>query len=108
MFSPRMARAKRQGLACYGQLSQNYVEGSGQKWVLCDPPPNDDLLGTPDIQSLSDLNNCFEIVSSMRMVPFGVKDVSRLAIAAAAPFAPLLLAVWTPEEPLMRLVKVLF
>jgi hypothetical protein len=108
MFSPRMTRAKRKGLAYYGQLAQDYIEGFEQKWVFRDPTPKDDLLGAADIQSLADLNNSYEIVSSMRPVPFGLYDITRLAGATAAPFLPLLLTVWTPEELFMHLVKTLF
>jgi hypothetical protein len=37
MFTPRMARAKRKGLADYGLLAQHYVEGFEQKWVRRQP-----------------------------------------------------------------------
>jgi hypothetical protein len=33
MFSPRMAQARRKGLADYGLLAQRYVESFDQKWV---------------------------------------------------------------------------
>jgi hypothetical protein len=108
MFTPRMSRAKRKGLAYYGQLSQEYVEGFERKWVLRGPAPADDLLGSADIQSLADLNNSYEIVSSMRPVPFGLNDIARLVVATAAPFLPLLLTIFSPEELFMRLVRVVF
>jgi hypothetical protein len=44
----------------------------------------------------------------MRTVPFGLQDISRLAIATAAPMVPLLLTIWSPEELIMRIVKVVF
>jgi hypothetical protein len=44
----------------------------------------------------------------MRPVPFGLDDIGRLALATAAPLAPLLLTVFSPEELIMRLVKVVF
>jgi hypothetical protein len=44
----------------------------------------------------------------MRAVPFGLQDISRLAIATAAPMLPLLLTIWSPEEVLMRVIKVVF
>ncbi len=108
MFTPRMSRAKRKGLAYYGQLSQDYVEDFEGKWVLRGPAPADDLLGSADIQSLADLNNSYEIVSSMRPVPFGLNDITRLAAATAAPFLPLLLTIFSPEELFRRLVGIVF
>jgi hypothetical protein len=108
MFSQRLAIAKRRGLARYGQLAQDYVEGFERKWVDHDPPPREDLLGAADIQSLADLANSYSIVNSMRSVPFGLDDIARLAAAAAAAFLPLLLTVWSPEELILHLIKVVF
>jgi hypothetical protein len=44
----------------------------------------------------------------MRSVPFGLKDIARLAVATAAPLLPLLLTIFSPEELLMRTIKVVF
>jgi hypothetical protein len=107
MFTPRMAREKRKGLAEYGLLAQRYVESFEQKWVR-DPAPSDELLGAADIQSLADLGNSYDIVREMRPVPFGLQDIARLAAATAAPLVPLLLTIFSPEELIMRIIKVVF
>jgi hypothetical protein len=107
MFSPKMAAAKRKGLADYGQFAQDYVDRFEEKWVL-NAPPSEEVLGSGDIQSLADLNNSFEIVSDMRPVPFRLQDIIRLAVATAAPLAPLLLTIFPLEELIERLVKILF
>lgn len=107
MFTPRMARVKRKGLADYGLFAQRYVEGFDQKWVR-GALPSGELLGTGDIQSLADLGNSYQGVREMRIVPFGLQDVLRLALATAAPLAPLLLTVFSFEELLIRVVKVVF
>ncbi len=108
MFTPRMARAKRKGLADYGLLAQQYVEGFERKWVLRDPTPSEELLGTGDIQSLADLGNSYALVREMRSIPFGLEDVSRLAAATAAPLLPLLLTIFSPEELIVRIIKIVF
>ena len=107
MFTPRMARARRKGLADYGLFAQRYVESFDQKWVHR-TSPSEELLGTGDIQSLADLGNSFQIVREMRVVPFALQDVSRLAIATAVPLAPLLLTIFSFEELITRVIKVLF
>ena len=107
MFTPRMANTKRKGLADYGLFAQRYVENFDQKWVR-GSFPSGELLGTGDIQSLADLGNSYEVVREMRVVPFGLQDVSRLAIATAAPMVPLLLTIFSFEELLIRIVKVVF
>jgi hypothetical protein len=108
MFTPRMARAKRKGLADYGLLAQRYIENFEQKWVVRDPAPSEELLGAADIQSLADLGNSYALVRDMRSVPFGLEDISRLAAATAAPLLPLLLTIFSPEELIMRVIKVVF
>lgn len=108
MFTPRMAQARREGLANYGLLAQRYVESFQQKWVACGPSTAQELLGTSDIQSLADLGNSYSLVRDMRTVPFGLEDITRLAAATAAPLVPLLLTIFSPEELILRVFKVVF
>jgi hypothetical protein len=108
MFTPQMAKARRNGLADYGLLSQRYVESFERKWVVCDPSKSEELLGAADIQSLADLGNSFALVRDMRPVPFGLDDITRLAAATAAPLVPLLLIIFPADELLLRIIKLLF
>jgi len=108
MFTPAMARAKRTGVADYGLLAQRYVESFAQKWVVRDPAPSEELLGAADIQSRADLGNSYALVRDMRSIPFGLEDIARLAAATAAPLLPLALTVFSPEELIMRVIKVVF
>jgi hypothetical protein len=108
MFTSQMARSRRNGLADYGLLAQRYVEGFREKWIVDYGGNSGELLGTGDIQSLADLGNSYTVVNEMRMVPFGLHDITRLAAATVAPMVPLLLLVWSPEEVITRVMKVLF
>ena len=108
MFTPRLAHARRKGLANYGLLAQRYVESFEQKWVFSGLAPSGELLGSGDIQSLADLGNSYALVREMRPIPFGLDDIGRLAAATAAPLLPLLLTIFSPEELIMRVIKVLF
>lgn len=108
MFTPQMAAAKRKGLADYGLLAQRYVEGFAQKWVEGYPEVSGDLLGTGDIQSLADLGNSYGMVRDMRAIPFWLEDITRLALVTVAPFAPLLLTVFSLEELVTRVLKSVF
>jgi hypothetical protein len=107
MFTPRMARVRRKGLADYGLFAQRYVETFDHKWIR-GSSPSDELLGAADIQSLADLGNSYEIVREMRVVPFGLQDISRLALVAAAPLLPLLLTIFSLEQLVVRVIKVVF
>jgi hypothetical protein len=107
VFTPSLARAKRTGLAEYGKLASAYVTGFETKW-LRGQEGEDQLLGSADIQSLSDLGQSYSIIREMRVVPFGLQDISRLAIATAVPLLPLGLTVFSLEELVTQLVKILF
>jgi len=108
MFTPQLSRAKRKGLADYGLLANRYVEGFEQKWVEGNVIETDELLGSGDIQSLADLGNSYAAVKEMRAVPFDLQDMGRLAAVTAAPLLPLGLTVFSFEELVMRIVKILF
>jgi hypothetical protein len=105
VFTPKLAYAKRQGLAAYGLLASRYVQGFEDKWMR-QPSPDNELLGSGDIQSLADLANSYQVVRDMRLVPFGLEDVTRLVMATAAPLVPLGLLVLSPEELITRIVKI--
>jgi hypothetical protein len=108
MFTPKMAAAKRKGLADYGLLAQRYVDSFEERWVTAQSETTEQLLGSADIQSLADLGNSFDMVREMRPVPFGVDEITRLAVVTAAPLFPLLLTIFSPEELITRVIRVLF
>ncbi len=108
MFTPQLIRAKHKGLEDYDLLANRYVEGFEDKWVERNGAEGEELLGTGDIQSLADLGNSYAVVREMRPVPFDLQDMARLAIATALPLLPLGLTVFSFEELMMRILKVLF
>ena len=108
MFTPQLARAKREGLSKYGRLASRYVEEFEEKWVVRSTSQPDELLGAADIQSLADLGNSYAVVREMRPVPFGLDDMTRLTVATAAPLLPLGLTIFSFEELLLRLIKIVF
>ncbi len=108
MFMPLLARAKQQGLGDLGKLSTRYAGEFEGKWVHGGAQADEMLLGSADIQSLADLATSYGIVNDMRLVPFGLKDVVRLALLVAVPFLPLLLTIFSPAELAGYIVKFLF
>jgi hypothetical protein len=108
MFAPALNSAQRQGSAEYGLLANRYVFGFEEKWVRGATPEAGELLGTPDLQSLADLGNSYSMVRQMRIVPFSLQDLTRLAVVTAVPLLPLMLMILSPQELLSRLLKLLF
>jgi hypothetical protein len=108
MFTLQLDVAKRKGVAEYGLLANRYLFGFEAKWMQGGKPETGELLGTADIQSLADMGNSYLFVRQMRIVPFGLDDIVRLATITAAPLLPLTLLIWSVEELLTRLIKVIF
>jgi hypothetical protein len=108
VFIPVLAAAKRTGLAEYGSLAQRYVREFDQKWLRGGAPADEQLVGSGDIQSLADLGNSFEVVKSMRLVPFNLQTVVQLAVVTLVPVLPLTLTMFSPEQLLEQVVKMLF
>ena len=108
LFMPDLAAARRTGLREYGTLAQRYVREFADKWLRGGAPAGEPLIGSADIQSLADLGNSFEIVRSMRVVPFTRDTVVQLAVITLVPVAPLLLTLVSLEELLERLLRIVF
>jgi hypothetical protein len=108
MFTPHLSYVKRKGLGTYGLLASAYVQEFEEKWVDRKSPQDGELLGTADIQSLADLANSYAVVREMRIIPFGLDDVTRLAAMTAAPLLPLGLTVLSFEDLVVRVAKIIF
>lgn len=108
MFTPQLAGAKRKGLGEYGLFANFYVEAFERKWVVRDSSADDELLGTGDIQSLADLGNSYALVRDMRPIPFDMQDITRLAIVTAVPLLPLGLTMFSLDQMVTQILKVLF
>ena len=108
VFTGQLARAKRVGLGEYGVLAQRYVREFDAKWVRGVRDPDEPFVGSGDIQSLADLGNSYEVIKTMRYVPFSKETVLQLAVVTLVPLAPLLLTMISLEELLKRLLTAVF
>ncbi len=106
VFVPHLSAARRVGLREYGTLAQRYVREFDDRWLRGGAAAGEPLVGSADIQSLADLGNSFELVRSMRVVPFTRDAVVQLAVITLLPVAPLLLTMVSIEELLKRLLQV--
>ena len=108
VFAGQLAQARRTGLGEYGVLAQRYVRQFDAKWLRGDRDPAEPLVGSADIQSLADLGNAFEVIRTMRLVPFSKDTVLQLAVVTLAPLLPLTLTMISLEELLKRLLSAVF
>jgi hypothetical protein len=108
VFTAQLSRAKRRGLDEFGRLASRYASAFEAKWLHGGATADGELLGSGDVQSLADTGSSYAVVDEMRILPFGMKDVVRLAVVMLVPLLPLLLTIFSPEEIVTHLLKVLF
>jgi hypothetical protein len=103
VFAFKLRDCQEKGLRDYSVLSARYTHAFERKWIT-GAPPQEPLLGTPDLQSLADLSNSVSNVRKMRLAPVGLRLVVSIGAAAIAPMLPLLLF----DYPFAELAKMLF
>ena len=106
VFGPQLTAAKRKGLREYGTLAQRYGREFDKKWLRGGAPEDEPLIGSSDIQSLSDLVHCVDVVKGMRFAPFSMQTAVHLAVVTVLPLAPLLLTMISMEQLLARLLQI--
>ncbi len=102
-FARQMREARLRDSRRYGRLATQYADSFDQKWIGSGASHAGPLLGTSDIQSLSDLANSYEVVRTTRLVPFGKVTMLRLAVCIVLPLLPLALT----TIPLEKIVAAL-
>ena len=90
-----------------GALGQRYAEEFNVKWFRGGASAAEQLMGSADIQSLADLRNSFVFVRDIELTPFTMKNVLSMAVTTLLPVAPLLLTVFSAEQLVERVLKVL-
>jgi len=103
-FIAELARAKREGAREYGLLAMRYADEFRDKWMGERRPPGEPLVGSADIQSLADLAGAHDVLREMRLLPFSLHTIVRLAIVVAVPYLPLVLSMIPLEELVGRMI----
>lgn len=102
LFCGHLYRARRRALKEYGDFADRYTRAFHRKWIEGRRPASE-ALGTPDIQSLSDLGNSFSVVSQTRLFVFGMRSLLSVWAAAIVPMLPLVASKFTVEDMLKRI-----
>ncbi|HEU5178582.1 MAG TPA: hypothetical protein VFU24_14110 [Burkholderiales bacterium] len=105
-FVFQLARAKREGAREYGLLAMRYADQFRDKWLRGGQrAAGEPLIGSADIQSLADLAGAHDVVREMRVLPFSMQTIVRLAMVVAVPYLPLVLAMVPLEELVGRFIS---
>jgi hypothetical protein len=104
MFCGHLHRGRRRTLFEYTDLARDYTLRFHEKWIVR-RTAEDSPLGSPDIQSLNDLNGSFQVIRETTMFPFGPRKIIALLVAALLPMVPLLASTMTLQQVTERIVK---
>lgn len=91
-FTPKLVRARERAVIDYAALMREYASRFEQRWLSRRERQRRDMLDSADFSSLVDLRGTTAELEQMRsLVPSG-KDLQAVLIAAALPFAAVVIA----------------
>ena len=91
VFIGRLSRCRFRGLLDFSALVLQYDRSFEEKWIEKENgEPSEPLLGSADIQSLTDIATAYGHVNDMILIPFDMKGFAVLVVAALLPMIPLL------------------
>lgn len=101
VFSPVLAAAKREGKRRYACLVMDHARAFDDKWIRGPRPPDESILGHPDVSSLTDISTSYQVIVEMKIFMSSRINLMRTAAAALLPTLPLAATI----VPLGELVK---
>jgi hypothetical protein len=107
IFAPLLWQCRMTGWRAYMGMASRYVDAFDHRWIRDEKATGDALLGTPDLQSLADLNNSISVVRGMQIIPASQRLVIQLAMAAVLPLLPLLFFKYPVSEVAAKLFQTL-
>jgi hypothetical protein len=102
LFGGQLYRARLREIAQYNDLALDYVREFQRKWIDAHRT-SENLIGTPDLQSLNDLCGAYESLVKVRLVPFAPRETIPIIVAALIPMLPLV-ATAVPFDKLVKAV----
>ena len=85
---------------------RQYTLDFHDKWIQ--RPGREEALGSPDIQSLCDLGESFQVIAQTRIFVFSPRVVAMVVFSALLPMVPLFASQLTVQDVLKRLVGSVF
>jgi hypothetical protein len=98
LLLPQLRLSRDHGWLRYSEFSLQYTRAFRRRWLRV--PPTESPLGSQDIQSLSDLDNSYNVVDKMRFFPFRQEILFYLVAMMLIPMLPLGLSVMTLADVL--------
>ena len=106
VFAPRLTALRRESHGEYSRLAGGHHRAFEARWLRRDDVGSE-LLGSPDVSSLADLDTAFQNVTALRAFPVERRNVAVVAVAAALPIVPLVMLEIPVAEILRRILGIL-
>lgn len=107
-FLIKLATTKRNGTNEYAAFANQYVNAFRKKWIHPEVESREAILGTPDIQSLADLGNSYNVSEHMRILPFGQSTILFILVMTGLPLVPLIFTVIPLNKLLSQVLTMIF
>lgn len=104
VFVPLLKRAKRKGLAEYGDFIARHERLVHRRWIDGRKDEADEMLDAPELGPSADIFAIYGSVRAMRVMPFSSRSLINLALPVALP----MLAVGAIEIPVAELLGKIF
>jgi hypothetical protein len=91
IFTPLLIKVRRRGVERYGSFANRYAKLFDEKWIAPEKVEALDPLGTPDLQSLNDLDGSYAHQREMGSTLMKRQHILAATMVMALPFAPLIL-----------------
>lgn len=102
---PVLIRAKTYGILNFGNLIREHNTDYATKWIEGNHPKDEQLLGTMDNSSLSDINGSYGPVQSMKLIPIDMKMLVLSFALNLLPFIPLVFTYYSASELFKQLIN---
>jgi hypothetical protein len=108
IFVFNLHRGKANGILCYGRLAVEVGRQFELKWITHYQRFGSSALEAPDFSATTDLYQIVSNVHAMSIVPFELKSLIILCVAALLPFIPVILMTIPLKVILKELASLLF
>ena len=107
VFCMPLIQARVRGAFAYGELAEALGRRFEQRWLGRGPELDEDVLAAPDFSATTDLYSIAANVRNMRLVPFDLRGLIPLLVAALLPFVPLVFALIPLKQVLLFAKKLI-
>lgn len=105
MFTKQLYQAKSRGLEAFQERSMERAKAFEDKWLKACSSGNYELMSGSDLAGLNALNQVYDHIHKMRVVPFDLRSFSELVGSALGPMVPLLPYIVNLPEPWLKALE---